>query len=139
MDQSKISNHFSWTEALNLPSWGRLANETDGLTPEIKTNLVVLFSKMDKIRDHFSKEVIIHVAYRPILYNQQIKGAPNSSHTHGQAADFHVSGINCDDVRKDILDNKLLDSLSMRMEDLPGSGWVHLDIASVINNRFFKP
>jgi len=29
--------------------------------------------------------------------------------------------------------------LEIRMEDKPGSNWVHIDLGEVINSRFFKP
>lgn len=136
-----ISKHFTWKEALYLPQWSREATEKDGLTAVHKANLVVLFSKMDEIRGHFGKPVIVHVAYRPEEYNKLVKGASRSSHLEGMAVDFHVSGFKCDEVRAEILKQGLLEKLGMRMEDLPGSSWVHLDIRSVPEggNRFFKP
>lgn len=138
---NNISKWFSWTEALFLSSWKRLANEEDGLNDEIKSNLTKLFEKMDKIREHFGKPITIHVAYRPKEYNVLVKGAKNSAHIYGMACDFHVKDMKCDDVRQNILDNKLLDTLELRMENLPGSSWIHLDLRSVPNggNRFFNP
>lgn len=134
-----ISKHFSWHEAIYLSQFIREATEADGLTQQVKDNLVVLFNKLDVIRDHFNKPIVIHVAFRSPEYNKMVKGAPNSAHLQGKAVDFHVVGLTCDEVRKSILDAKLLESLDMRMEDLPGSRWTHLDTAPVIKNRYFKP
>ncbi len=141
MNPNKVSVYFDWRDALFLPQFNRLATEADGVTTEVKANLIVLFSKLDKIREHFNKPIIIHVAYRSPEYNALVKGAPNSAHMKGQAADFHVAGVSCDNVRQDILDNKLLDNLLMRMEDLPCSSWVHLGIDQPLpgHSRFFKP
>lgn len=139
VDQSKISNHFSWHEALYLPTWSREATEADGLNAIIRANLVVLFSKMDQIRDHFNKPIIVHVAYRSEAYNKLIGGAPSSVHMQGMACDFNIEGLDCDAVRQDILDNKLLETLGMRMEHLDGSNWVHLDIGQPHPNRYFIP
>lgn len=135
----KASIYFNWEELLNLPSWGRLAIIEDGITEEILDNLNNLALNMDQIRNHFNKPINVHCAYRPVEYNKLIGGAPNSSHTLGEAMDFDIIGLTCDDIRKEILNNKLLETLNMRMEDRPGSNWVHLDISKVINNRFFKP
>jgi uncharacterized protein YcbK (DUF882 family) len=136
-----ISKHFTWKEALYLPQWSREATDEDGLTAIHRANLVVLFSKMDQIRDHFKKSIIVHVAYRPSKYNEQVKGAKKSAHLEGMAVDFHVSGLDSDDVRKEIIDHKLLESLGLRMENLPNTNWVHIDTRAVPEggNRYFVP
>lgn len=134
-----ISKHFSYKEALWLPQWNRAAMESDGLSQEILDNLVILFSKMDNIRNAMGMPIIVHVTYRPDAYNKLVGGAPASAHKLGKACDFHVSGSTCDAIRQKILNEQLLDTLEMRMEDRPGSDWVHLDFAPVIIKRFFKP
>lgn len=134
------SEHFKWREALWLPQWNREANEQDGLNSDILENIKVVAGWMDKIRKHFGKPVKVHCWLRPEKYNQLVKGGKTSQHLLGKAVDFHVSGMSCDDVRKSILDNGLLESLGLRMEDLPGSDWVHLDDrAPGPSGRFFKP
>lgn len=134
-----ISKHFTYKEALWLPTWNRAANESDGYNQEIKDNLIELFSKMDQVRSHLSMPIIVHVAYRPPEYNKLVGGAPNSSHAQGKACDFHVSGSTCDAIRQKILNDNLLETLNLRMENLPGSNWIHLDTAPPHPNRFFKP
>lgn len=118
-----------------------MANENDGLNDEIKANLTKLFQKMDKIREHFGKPISVHVTYRPEEYNKLVKGAKNSAHKAGLACDFHVKDVSCDEVRDNIIKNGLLDKLELRMEDLPGSNWVHLDCKDLApgGNRYFKP
>lgn len=140
MDQ--ISNHFTWNEALYLPTWKRLANEQDGLNAEIKENLVKLFSLLDQIRDHFNSPINIHCAYRPEAYNAQIGGAANSAHKYGMAADFDVSGWDCEKARQDLLSSGLLEQLNLRMENNgPSAQWVHLDYREVPpgGHRYFIP
>lgn len=135
----KISKHFSYKEALYLPTWKRAAKKEDGLTPDILSNLKNLFAKMDLVREYFNAPVAVHVAYRPDEYNRLVGGAKNSSHLYGMACDFHVSGVSCDEVRARILKDNKLEEWGMRMEDLPGSKWVHLDIRAPSPSRFFKP
>ncbi len=135
-----ISKWFSWKEALWLPQWDREANESDGLNDEIRNNLIKLFIKMDTLRQFFGKPINVHVSYRPEEYNKLVKGALNSSHKFGMAVDFHVKDIQCDIARQMILDNKLLESLSLRMEDLSGSNWIHIDIREPgPSGRYFRP
>ena len=135
------SVHFSWQEALWLPTYGRMATEADGLDDTVRTQLNILFTQMDKVRDYFNSPINVHVAYRPTAYNALIGGAVDSAHIYGMACDFDIKGISCDDARdKIIVDNKL-EEWSMRMEKRPGSGWIHLDIRELLpnGNRYFLP
>lgn len=122
-----ISKHFTYRDALWLPSWNRAATEADGLTEEILSNLITLFQKLDQVRDFFGMPIIVHVAYRPEAYNKLIGGALGSAHMIGKAVDFHVYGSTCDAAKIKINENNLLETLNLRMEhNPPGSGWVHL-------------
>lgn len=133
--------HFTWKEALYLPSWDRLANDQDGLDDEIFKNLMDLFHRMEKIRDFFQAPINVHVSFRPQAYNAQIGGAKNSAHMSGMAVDFDVVGISCDVAKTKIEDAGLLETLGMRMEDNPpGSNWIHLDIrVPGPQGRIFSP
>jgi Peptidase M15 len=142
--QCKVSVHFTVKEMLYLPTWKRMANEADGLNDVIKKNLIDLAKAMDIVREHFGKPINVHVTYRPAGYNKAIGGAMRSAHSDGQAMDFDIPGINCDDVRKSINDAALLEIWNMRMEDisaLTSRNWVHLDrrILASGGHRFFKP
>jgi len=155
--EEKISKYFTWKEALWLPELGRMADETDGLDEKIFDNLKVLFGKMDKVREYLGKPIIVTICFRSMEYHLDLykrinakrlaKGLPElkvpmaSAHLKGMAVDFVVKGISCDDVKKKILDDKMLDIWIMRMENNgPGAGWIHLDIkAKGPSGRFFNP
>ncbi len=152
----KISKYFTWKEALWLPELGRMADESDGLDEKTLDNLKVLFGKMDKVREFFGKPIIVHICFRSMQYHldlykrinekRKANGLPEqnvpmaSGHLKGQAVDFHVKDMTCDQVKKKILDDKMLDIWIMRMEDNgAGAGWVHLDIKPKgPSGRFFK-
>ena len=136
---SKVSRYFTVKEAIWFPQWNRCATEKDGVGLAQKQNLINLFNMLDKVRDIFGKPMIVHVAYRSYSYNKLVKGAPASSHILGMACDFHVKDVECDEVRKVLVDK--LENLGFRMEDLPGSSWIHLDIRPVPKGgaRYFKP
>jgi len=132
--------HFTWKEALWLPQWNRSANEEDGLNDEILGNLEATFRALESLRAFFGKPIKVHVAYRPDAYNRLVKGAKNSAHTKGMAVDFSIPGLSCDDVREKIIQNKLLEALGLRMENLSGSNWIHVDTREPgPGGRFFKP
>jgi len=135
----RLSKYFTVKEAIWLPQWNRMATEKDGLGPVQKDNLIKLLRIMDDVRAACNRPVIVHVAFRSYSYNKLIGGAPLSSHVQGMAIDFHVKDMPCDDVRAFLLPK--LESMGLRMEDLVGSSWVHLDIRPVTKGgvRFFKP
>jgi uncharacterized protein YcbK (DUF882 family) len=135
----QVSKYFTFKEALWLPTWNRSATESDGLSDQIVRNLSILFGKMDKVRDLVGQPILVNCAYRPYVYNKLVGGAPASAHTQGQACDWRVNGVDCDTLRSLLLPH--LEEWNMRMEDLPGSNWVHLDYRQVAagGNRFFKP
>lgn len=132
--KSKVTLNFTVKDACWLPSWGKLH------TPSIKeqANLLQMCQLLEKIRGFLgNKEIVVHCMIRPPEYNKQIGGRPQSAHLEGLACDFSVKGMDCDDVRKLLLPK--LESWKCRMEDLPDSNWVHVDLKAVITKRFFKP
>ena len=143
--KSQVSTHFSVGDCITLPTWGRLANEADGLTDTIKDNLVHLCANMEGVRAYLGNRPIqVHCTYRPEAYNKIIGGAPHSSHVIGMAMDFHVEGLSdnkgCDSIRL-LLQHKLQE-FGIRMEDVSEKSnrtWIHIDLSEPHPNRFFKP
>lgn len=133
--------YFTWKEALWLPQWNRMADETDGVTDEVLENVKVTAQWMDQIRDYAGAPIRVHCWVRPTAYNALVKGAASSQHIIGKAVDFDVKGISCNDFQQKMLADKKLEELNLRMEDNgPGAGWVHLDDrAPGPAGRFFKP
>jgi uncharacterized protein YcbK (DUF882 family) len=138
--KSKVSQYFTVKDCLWLPRWNRLADDSyanDGLTDKIKHQLYLVCQAMDSVREFLNTPIIVHVTYRPVQYNQLVGGSPFSAHTKGQAMDWHPKGMACDEARAKLVPG--LETRGLRMEDLPGSNWVHIDIAPVITHRYFKP
>lgn len=52
-----------------------------------------LIERLQNIRDHFGRVVLINSAYRCVKHNAKISGASNSKHLYGQAADIKIIGI----------------------------------------------
>lgn len=141
---AKISKYFTVKEACWLPSWSALhfPSEVE------QKNILLLAEKMDKVREFIGRPIKITVWIRPILnnpkclqhgkdYNAFIKGAKNSAHKDGRAVDWISVGRNCDELRKILVPK--LEEFDIRMEDLEGANWIHIDCAPVINKRYFKP
>lgn len=154
--KAKISRFFTVKEAIWLPEWNRLGNQPqDGLTDEVKKNLIQTFKWMDEIREWIGKPINVHLAFRSMAYHldlykrineKRIKEGKkplsvpmNSGHLHGVAVDFSVQGLSCDDVKRRILNEKILEKYNLRMEDNGwGANWIHLDSRPVgPSGRFF--
>ena len=143
----QISTYFSVPDAIWLPSWNRLATEEDGLNDQVKRCLFFfLCGPMDDLRAALGAPIITHVTYRPVPYNSLVGGARGSAHQclgEWAAMDWHLKGSDggkgCDAIRKRILDLGMLEHLGLRMEDRPGSDWIHTDDHPVGAARFFKP
>ncbi len=132
-----LSPHFTLGELCWLPTWRKYhepsANELANLS-----RVAIL---LEAVRTLFENRPIrVHCAIRPAVYNKLIGGAKNSYHIMGLAVDFDIPGLNCDDVRKQLVPH--LEALNCRMEKLKnGAGWIHLDMAEVEagRSRYFKP
>jgi Peptidase M15 len=142
-----ISTYFTVKDAIWLPSWSRLATAADGLDDDVKRRLFFfLTGAMDDLRAALGKPIVTHVTYRPPAYNVLVGGAKGSAHQclgEWAAMDWHLQGsegeVGCGRVRQRILDLGMLEHLGLRMEDRPGSDWVHTDSHPVGTARFFKP
>lgn len=112
---------FRLREALWLSQWKVYAFPT----PDQLKQIVKIAPTLQFIRNRYGKPVVIHSWLRPVEYNRQIKGAPDSWHTRGGAVDFHIVTMNCDELRADMKNH--LAHWNIRMERLDGSNWVHID------------
>ena len=144
-----ISKYFSVREALWLPKWSRLAAPGDGFNDGV-ASAILTFARldMDRVREFIGVPIRVHCWYRPARYNQEIGGAPHSSHRceFGYSAcdwdaiiDSNLDiGSNCDLLRSKLMG--ILEDFGLRMEDNgPKSPWIHLDNAPVKTKRFFNP
>jgi len=128
------TEYFKWKEVLWCNTWGVHVFPT----PKQYSNLCYTVGKLHVIRGYLDRPMRITSALRPKLYNKLIGGAANSMHMHGRAIDFVVKGMTADEVRENLY--HLLEALEIRMENLPGSNWTHIDVRKPHNgNRYFKP
>lgn len=127
--------HFLWREALYLRDWAFSAY------PELKTarHIIAVAHKLELIRGYLGRPIHVTSWYRPGVYNRKIGGAKNSAHLYGMAVDFQVGGMNADMIRAML--RPKLETLKIRMENLPYSTWTHIDTRepSEVGGRFFRP
>lgn len=139
----KISNHFTVGEALWIPQWQCYHVPSD----DEKANILRHAQNMDKVRDELGVPCTVHCWIRPRSlncptsphngedYNALVGGAHSSRHIFGDATDYNPEGMSCDDARSKL--EPKLEEFGMRMEDAPGTNWVHNDSGPVITLRYF--
>jgi hypothetical protein len=144
----QITPHFTVRDALWLNQWGRLADRGDGLTDDIKANIVKTAGWLETVRELVGEPIFVRSWYRPRSYNVAIRGAKFSQHMEGNAVDWWTDvdgdgdkdGADCDSLKAQLMPH--LAGLGVRMEDNGGGArWVHLDDKPVARGgrRFFKP
>lgn len=143
-DKIPDCKHFTWHDSCYLPSW-----QIHHIPSDVEQqNIIATALIMEKIREYLGLPINIHVWMRPILnnptskyngqdYNKLVGGAINSEHKVGNAVDFDVSTLTCDNVRAKLL-SKLIE-FNIRMENKFLSNWVHVDRGIPHPNRFFIP
>lgn len=53
---------------------------------------------LQKARNHFGRPLIITSAYRTVTHNARERGAANSNHIYGCAADIYIPGVSALDL-----------------------------------------
>jgi len=145
--KAKVGKYFTVKEALWLNQWQTMHLPS----PEEQLAIVQTAAKMDAIREIIGSAINVHCWIRPGKlnnpaslnhggdYNRLVRGAPRSAHKLGLAVDWSCKGRSCDEIRALLLPH--LPVLKVRMENLPRSGWVHIDLYPPFDgkNYFFKP
>lgn len=84
--------------------------------------------KLELLREAYGKPIIITSGYRCVKHNLKVKGAKDSAHILGLAADIKVSGKNTHELLKHAL-NLGFTGIGIQQKGLPTSRYIHLDIA----------
>lgn len=79
---------------------------------------------LDKIRDHYGKEISISSGFRNPVVNRIAKGSSSSQHTRGEAADFTIKHLSVDQVFNDIRHRLIADLTWDQL--IHEEGWVHI-------------
>lgn len=135
----KISDHFTLYDIAHSDT--ALKNNIDN-TPStaILANAVFLIKKvLEPIRVHFNKPVNVDCIYRCKAVNDNmginpktkkiIKGADNSQHLFGQAADIYIKGVSNSDIVNYIRTNLDFDQCILE------STWVHVSFKTKGNRK----
>lgn len=130
--------YFKLKEFAVSSSYPKLAEIPTG---EIKTNIENLVDKLlDPIREYIKTPITITSGYRNEKLNNAVKGAKNSNHLYGYAADC-ICGNNKDDNLKivyAILDLNLdYDEIIIEKGTLENPQWIHIALKPHGNRKKF--
>lgn len=127
--------NFKWGEALYLPTWNVHVLPNKAVLEIIKN----FAPKVQCVRNLLGLPMLVTSWYRPDRYNRIIGGADQSWHVTGGALDFRCPSVSADELRVKL--KPYLEEYELRMENLPGSNWVHIDDKDPgdTGNRFFRP
>ena len=94
---------------------------------DVLVNVKFFATVMQVIRDYLGKPITITSGYRSPQHNAKIKGAKNSTHLKGIAADFKVKGMSPAVVVYEI--EEMIDKGLIPQGGLKAySSWIHYDI-----------
>lgn len=63
------------------------------MTENVKANIIRLAKALQIIRDEIKQPITVTSGYRSPTHNRAVKGAVNSQHLHGTAADIRVASM----------------------------------------------
>jgi len=77
----------------------RLSEFASPDTGEAKMDMEVIL-KLQAVRDHFGKKVIILSAYRSPTHNRKVGGHSKSLHLKGMAVDWYIKGVSMSEMAR---------------------------------------
>ena len=134
----KLTEHFTLEELTNSPTANRL--HIDNFPSDtIISSLMELSELLEKIRNIYSKPIVVTSGYRCEKLNKAVGGVKTSQHMKGEAADIR----SLSNTRKD---NKELFDLIVKMVknndiyvgqviDEYNYNWIHISTPHLTNNN----
>lgn len=96
----------------------------------VLSNITELAKNLQVLRDTLNKSIKITSGYRSPEHNAKIKGAKNSQHVKGTAADIKISGMTPKEVA--LVIERLIESGKMKQGGIGiYPSWIHYDIRGI--------
>ena len=127
MIDERIVPNFWLSEFLHSDTAERLHLDNTPLPSEMANIRNLLAPGMQSVRDCLAAPVFITSAYRSPEVNRAVRGAKNSQHAQGLAADFKAPGFG---MARTIVKHLMAHSGAVRFDQLIHEGtWVHISFA----------
>ena len=129
-----MTDHFTLAE-LTRTAVRRVNNQPSSVA--IARLRALAESVLEPIRKHFERPVIIHSGYRSPGVNKAVGGSRASQHCKGEAADFHVVGVDFFTVARFVVEHLDFDQLILEFCEPSGfgGGWLHVSFVNYRENR----
>ena len=114
----KLTKNFSLSEFAS--------KDGADFTPFAKDNIKILAEQLQVIRDTIGKPITVNSGYRSEAHNRAIKGASNSYHVKGMAADITAQGMTPQDVG-DVIERLMHKGAIIKGGLKVYVSWVHYD------------
>lgn len=98
----------------------RLSEFASPDTGEAKMDMRVII-RLQAVRDHFGKDVVILSGYRTPAHNRKVGGHPKSLHLKGMAVDWYIKGVSVSEMAQVARDCGFIGIGSYKT-------WIHTDI-----------
>ncbi len=126
----RLTSHFTFEE-LTRTDVASLQTTNRVLAKQYMPSLIALANLLEQVRTLLGdRPIIVHSAFRCAPLNRAIGGSATSQHLMGQAADFHVRGLDLR-VAFDQIRASGLKWGQLILEDGNGDGvptWLHLSL-----------
>lgn len=137
MEDLKLSPHFTLFELTRTDNRAYIEVNRDVPNELLMNGYALAASLLEPIRVHYNKPLIVHSGYRSPGLNEAIGGSKTSQHMSFQAADFHVNGVDLEEVF-----NWIWKESNLRFGQLIGEGqiagkftWIHLSLGAPWSNK----
>lgn len=129
----QITKNFNLSELLDSATARRMNyNEQFDPPQHVINNLVELcINILQPLRTHLGKSIMVTSGYRCERLNKRVKGARNSQHLFGQAADIKVVGMTTNEIVDEIISLDL--PFDQVIEEF--GSWVHVSYSNTPFNR----
>lgn len=123
----KLTEHFDLSEFTESSTGSRLGIQNVPNQQQIDALTALCLNVLERVRIKFGA-VHIDSGFRCPDLNKAVKGAKDSQHMSGEAADIIVKGVSHDVVIAWIVANVKFDQIILEYHDrkVPMSGWVHV-------------
>ena len=134
----KLSANFTLEEMYKSPTADKL-NIDNTPNEEVITNLKnLVVNLLQPLRDKVNLPIKINSGYRCQELNKAVKGALNSDHTKGFAADIVIHGVDNKELFEFIRDNFKFSKMILEFYDAsnPEGSWLHISYNPKELNRY---
>ncbi len=135
----KLSENFTLQELTRSQAATRHNIDNIPGPVELENLKALVTNILQPLRDMLQKPINVSSGYRSPELNEIIRGAKESQHMHGQAADIECFGVNNYALAKTIYDHFVYDQLILEFYSPetggPNSGWIHVSYVRIGENR----